>query len=190
MASEVGICNSALIKLGAATIMSLGDGSRNAALCNEQYGKLRDELLRAHGWNFAIARRKLAGLADVPVYEFVGAFQLPTDWLRTIAVHDNEAGAGAVRYRIEGRTILSDAGELWLRYVRRVTDPNEMTSSFREALAWRMAADLAQTITQSSTIQELMTRGFERATVAARSVDSIEDFPASQPPSDWVTARQ
>ena len=190
MASEVGICNSALIKLGAASIMSLGDGSRNAALCNEQYGKLRDELLRAHPWNFAVARQKLAKLADAPAYEFAGAFQLPADWLRTVAVHDNDAGAGWVPYRIEGRTLLSDADALWLRYVRRVTDPNDMTASFRESLAWRVAADLAQAITQSSTIQDLMSRGFERSVVAARSVDAIEDWPDAQPPSDWVTARQ
>ena len=44
MSSKVGICNSALIKLGASTIMSLADGSKNASLCNEQYDKLRDDL--------------------------------------------------------------------------------------------------------------------------------------------------
>lgn len=190
MASEVGICNSALIKLGAASIMSLGDGSKNANLCNEQYGKLRDDLLRAHPWNFASARRKLARLADAPAFEFAAAYQLPTDWLRTLSVHDNGSGAGSVRYRLEGSTLLSNASGIWLRYVRRVTDPNDMSSSFREALAWRVAADLSQAVTQSSTIQELMTRGFDRAMAAARSVDAIEDYPEAQPGSDWVAARQ
>ena len=169
--------------------MWLADGGRNAALCSEQYGKLRDELLRAHPWNFAVARQKLARLVDAPAYEFAAAFQLPADWLRTVGVHDNDAGAGWVPYRIEGRTLLADSDALWLRYVRRVTDPNDMTASFREALGWRLAADLAQAITQSSTIQDLMTRGFERSIVAARAVDAIEDWPDAQPASCWVTAR-
>ena len=62
MASVLGICNSGLIKLGASTIMSLTEGTKNANLCNEQFAKLRDEVLRGHNWNFAIARAKLAQL--------------------------------------------------------------------------------------------------------------------------------
>jgi len=189
MSSVVGICNSALIKLGAAPIMALTDGSRNANLCNEQYVKLRDELLRAHPWNFAIRRRKLARLAAAPDYGPAHAFQLPTDWLRTVAAHDNDAGAGAVRYRIEGRTLLSDAAGIWLRYVARIADPNEMPPTFQEALAWRIAHDLAQAITQSSTVQELMRRNFEPSLSVAKSVDAVEDFPDAQPDSGWVSAR-
>lgn len=189
MASTVGICNSALIKLGAGTIMSLTEGSRNANLCLEQYDKQRDDLLRGHVWNFAIARTKLARLSAVPTYGFSYAFQLPADWLRTIEVHDNDGGRGAVRYRIEGRQVLSDASELWLKYIARVEDPNRMDASFREALAWRLAADFAVPITQSTTARRDAEDGFRRALVKARSVDAIEDFADQPPESDWVALR-
>ena len=62
MASVVGICNSALVKIGATRIISLTEGSKNANLCDEQYEKVRNDLLRSHAWNFATARRKLARL--------------------------------------------------------------------------------------------------------------------------------
>lgn len=189
MASVVGICNSALIKLGASTIMSLTDASKNAQLCNEQYEKVREDLLRAHPWNFATMRAKLARLATAPAFQFSYAYQLPADWLRTVSVHDNDGGAGAVAYRVEGRTLLSDAEDLYLRYVGGVDDPNEMPVSFREVLAWRLAGDLSQAVTQSTTVQETMLRGFDRAMVAARSVDAIEDFPEQPPESAWVTGR-
>ena len=189
MSSKVGICNSALIKLGASTIMSLTDGSKNANLCNEQYDKLRDDLLRTHPWNFAIRRAKLAQLSEVPAFGFAHAYQLPAEWLRTVTVHDNDAGAGAVRYRIEGRRILADAPDIWLRYVAAVDDPNEMPIAFREALAWRIAADLAQAVTQSSTVQEAMLQGFRPALATAKSIDAIEDYPPEPPPSSWVIAR-
>lgn len=189
MASIVGICNSALIKLGATPIMALTEGSRNANLCLEQYDKLRDDLLRSHVWNFAIARTKLARLSTAPGFGFAYAYQLPADWLRTVAVHDNDGGRGAVRYRIEGRQVLSGADELWLKYVARVDDPNRMDAAFRETLAWRLAIDFATPITQSGTALREAEEGFRRALARARSVDAIEDFPDREPESDWVALR-
>lgn len=189
MTSVVGICNSALIKLGATAIMSLTEGSRNANLCLEQYDKLRDDLLRGHVWNFAIERTKLARLAAAPDYGFAYAYQLPADWLRTVGVHDNDAGHGAARYRIEGRRVLSDASQLWLKYIARIEDPNRMDAAFREALAWKLAIDFAIPIVQSSTARSEAAEGYRRAVVKARSVDAIEDFPDPLPESDWVALR-
>ncbi len=189
MASQVGIANSALIKLGASVIMSFTEGSKNANLCNEQYVKRRDALLRAHNWNFAMARFNLAQLDDAPVFGFDFAYQLPSDWLRTVQVSDNDAGVGRVVYRIEGLTILSNASDIFLRYIKQVTDPNEMDAAFREVLAWDLAVDLAQPITQSTSTQQEMKRGFAQALSQAASVDAFEDFPEEFPESDWVSAR-
>lgn len=189
MASIVGICNSALIKLGASTIMSLTEGSKNANLANEQFDKLRDELLRSHNWNFATARAKLAQLSDAPAFEFDYGYQLPADWLRTVSVHDNDAGLGAVVYKIEGRVLLSGASDIYLRYIRRITDPNDMDAAFRETMAWKLATDLALPITQSSTAMSEMREGYRTALIKARGVDAFEDFPESMPESDWVTGR-
>jgi hypothetical protein len=94
-----------------------------------------------------------------------------------------------VRYRLEGRTLLSNADDIWLRYVARIADPNDMPPTFQETLAWRIAHDLAQAITQSSTVQELMHRNFLPALSVAKSVDAVEDFPESLPESGWVTGR-
>src|SRR3546814_13239477 len=66
MADVTGICNSALAKIGAARITALGEASRNASLCAELYDKCRDDLLRAHSWNFATARAKLARADTAP----------------------------------------------------------------------------------------------------------------------------
>lgn len=189
MASIVGICNSALIKLGASTIMSLIEGSKNANLCNEQFDKLRDELLRAHNWNFATARAKLAQLTDAPAFGFDHAYQLPSDWLRVVSVHDSNTGRGAVEYKIEGRTLLSSADEIYLRYIKCVTDPNEMDAGFREVLSWKLAADLALPITQSSTALGEMRDGLRVSLIKARGVDAFEDYPESMPESDWVSGR-
>jgi len=189
MASVIGICNSALIKLGATTIMSLDEQSRNANLCKEQYEKLRDELLRSHTWNFATARAKLARLAASPVFGVSHAFQLPADFLRALSVVGSDTTSIEVEYRIEGRRLISDSAAIWMRYVRAAGDPNEMDPSFREALAWRLAVDLALPITQSSTVLGEMREGLTRAVLGARSIDALEDAAEQLPESGWVSIR-
>lgn len=60
MATDVQIANLALRRLGANTITSLTDGSRNATVVNDVYTLLLYELLRSHPWNFATRRAALA----------------------------------------------------------------------------------------------------------------------------------
>ena len=193
MADVVGICNSALAKIGAARIVSLTEGSKNANVCAEQYDKLRDDLLRGHVWNFAIRRVKLARLAEDPAFGFARAYQLPADWLRTVSVHDtaraDPAARQGVRYRIEGRRLLSDAEEVYLRYVARVADPNAMPPDFREALAALLGRELAVPLAQSVNLQQVLDEQFRRRLRRARSVDAVEDFPEDLPAGRWVAVR-
>lgn len=189
MTSEVGICNSALNKIGAKYIASLSEGSANANACNEQYAKVRDALLRSHNWNFAMKRVQLAQLSTTPAFGFDYEYQLPSDWLRVVSVHDNDEGTGAVKYKIEGKKILTDSDELYLRYVHQITDPNEMTADFHEALAYLLAKDLSTKIANSNTLRELSGRDVSAAVLRAKSTDAIEDYPEEFPESSWVTER-
>lgn len=189
MASIVGIANSALIKLGASTITALPDGSKNSILAAEQYDKTRRQLLREHPWNCAIGRAKLGQLSDAPAFEFDHAYQLPTDWLRTLNVSDNTGGLGEPEYHIEGNTIVSSADDIYLKYVKDLSDPNVMDASFREALAFALAADLCIALTASNTLKEQMDKGKTDALLSARSIDSIEDWPEQEEESSWTTCR-
>lgn len=195
MASEVGICNSALSKIGVTqAITSLTEGTKNANACNEQYEKLRDDLLRGHVWNFAVARVALAQSSTVPAFGYDHQYPLPSDWLRTVSVHDNNAGTGALEYRIEtesgdGPVIVTSADQVYLRYVSRVTDPNRMTADFREVLALKIAVELAVPIAQSGTLHDRMEAAFERKMRRARGTDAIEDSPEEFPAASWVSLR-
>lgn len=54
--TSVGIANVALSRLGATRILAIDEDTENARLVNAIYGTIRDEVLRAHPWNFAIKR--------------------------------------------------------------------------------------------------------------------------------------
>ena len=51
MASQVDICNGALNQLGASTIISLTEDSKNARILNQRYEKVRHRVFREHPWN-------------------------------------------------------------------------------------------------------------------------------------------
>lgn len=185
----MGICNSCLIKIGATTIVSLTEGTKSSNTVNEQYDKVRLRLLRKHPWNCAMARVKLGQLADAPASEFDHAYEFPADWLRSIAVSDNSSMTGEPDYRIEGRQVLSSADDIYVRYVKDLTDPNHMDAAFREALACALAADVCMALTGSATLSEQMRKDTENAILEARSVDSIEDAVEEEPEAEWITAR-
>lgn len=169
MASVVGIVNSGLVKLGADGITSLGDDSVEARAANAQYEKLRDEVLRAHPWNFAVARERLAALSEAPPFGFDRQHQLPSDCLRVLRVGD-----GRTAFEIEGRRLLTDAEQVDLVYARRVTDPNDFDAMFREALAYRIAAELAYRLANSMTLANSMMQLYRDQLALARSVDAQE----------------
>jgi hypothetical protein len=189
MADVTGICNSALAKIGAARITSLAEGSKNASLCAELYDKCRDDLLRAHTWNFAVARTKLAREADAPAFGPAHAYGLPADWIRCVSAHGGADGRAVLVYRIEGDRLLSDAGQVYLRYIRRVEDANRMPADFREALACLLARELAVPLAQSGTLEEKLEARFRTRLRRARTTDGLEDQPEPLPLGAWAEVR-
>ena len=59
MASTVDMCNSALNLLGASTISSLTEDTKNARLCNQRFEPIRDRMFRSHSWNCLTKRVQL-----------------------------------------------------------------------------------------------------------------------------------
>ncbi len=188
MASNVGIVNAALIKLGEATITSMTENAKAARLANNVFEELRDAVLQAHPWNFALARASLAADAAAPVWGYGFAYVLPAApafCLRVLDIEDQ-----AAEWRVEGRRILTDAGApLRIRYIAQVTDPNQFSALFRECLAARLAAELAEPLKQSSTIAEAMRQLYERKLAEARTADAQEGTPEAIEAAEWLESR-
>ncbi|MBN3738084.1 hypothetical protein [Burkholderia sp. Tr-20355] len=193
MASQVGIANRALTKLGSARITSLDEDSKAAAVLNSMYDDVLDACLREHVWSFAKTRAQLAALADAPLFGFSYQYRLPTDFIRLIQigqflVYPRTDTRGL--FSIEAGNILTDlAAPLAIRYTKRVTDPNMMDALFREVFACRMAAEACESITQSSTKRQAAWAEHDQAVAKAIRVNAIER--PSQPVGDdtWLEAR-
>ena len=171
-ASEVAICNSALIKLGVETISSLSDNTRQALLCNEQYAKIRDKLLYSHPWNFAVKRATLVATVTEPEYEFDFQYTLPADCLR---VWDSQFGPDKDFYQVEGAFLYSNYTDVSIKYIAKITDTTKFSPVFDECLALMLAIDLEYALVQSNSFKNTLLQELQRELRDSRSFDAQEN---------------
>lgn len=185
MASVVGICNEALVSLGADTIAALTENSPAARACNARYEDARDSVLRAHSWNCATAKVKLQRLSDDPVFTWAYAYQLPTDCLRVISLASGED------FEVVGRTVETNDSDPALKYVKRLTDPAQMDSLLRSAIAARLAAEIAYIVTKDTKILDaawtLLSNKLAEAMIRDAEEGQIETSVISG--SSWLDVR-
>ena len=174
--SIVSICNQALGLVGASTIISLDDNTTEAVLCKALYEPVRDAVLEAHNWTFALKWYDLPQLASPPLSEYANAYQLPGDVLRVVFVGtDYERPAEA--WRREGSSIVTDANTCKCQVVHRVVDTAKYTPLFTQALVARLAADMAMSLTKSRSIMEIHFQVYQAKVREAARIDGMQGTP-------------
>lgn len=163
MASVIEIVNDALHELGQDPIISLDAAKVSAQAMKQTYERSRDWLLEQHPWTFAKSRISLARLEDVPLFGFSYAYALPPDFLSFWEEENPD-----MAFRKEGTALLTDEELVQIIYLRRVTNPNDMTESFRYALSMLLAAKNARRITGDDSRRERAETMFQSALRSAR----------------------
>lgn len=153
MINRVAICNLALGWLGANLITSIEDDTTEGHLCRANYEPVRDAVLEAHNWVFATRWEKLVKLADNGDAPYASAFQLPVDVLHVIYCGTIDY---PTKWRREGQVIVTETSECLIQYVFRHENESYYPPLFTQALAARLAADLAIPLVQSRTLQSDM----------------------------------
>lgn len=189
MASEVGICNRALQKLGAKRITSLTENSVNARACNTAYEAVRDALYEDHDWVFAIKRFEIAEDATAPDWGKAHAYTLPSDFIR-LSNDYPEDNLNSKDWEIEGQKIYTDdTSPIYIRYVARITDPNVMSSLFREYFATVLAFELCEEITQSNTKKAQLEKDVRMLEMKAKKSNAFQRIAQTPPEDEWITVR-
>lgn len=186
--SEVQICNSALAKIGAQGIVALSDATPAAFLCNQLFHALRKEVLRSHPWKFATARSVLAASGTAPAWGYAYAFPLPGDCLRPIDIEENES-EWKVESHLGVEAIVTDNATCKVKYIRDVLDVSRFDANFSEALAFRLAMDLAIPLTSSNSLSDDMAQKFKMTVATARSFDAQQGTPQQVQANDWLNSR-
>lgn len=191
MASQLGIYNLALMRLGAPPLTSLTDASKACVAFNSIWADVVDIVLRDHPWNFAIKRADLAALSETPVWGFTTVFQIPSDCVRVLGIGDSDDPDTdpLLTYKIEGRKLYTDDSSVLLKYVRRVTIAGEFDARFASAVASRLAMETAIYLTQKPDVKTQMQKEYTLELSGARGIDAQEDTPQSITSGDWELSR-
>lgn len=189
MPSTVDICNRALQKLGARRIVSLSEESVNARACAIAYEPILHAELTDHPWNCAVKRAELAADETGPLFGRANSFQLPSDYLRLLDP-DPLDNMPDIDFQIEGRKIVTDwADPIRIRYIYKITDPNEMDALLIEALVAKIAFELCEELTQSNTKKEGLREDYKEIIRRAKKTNAMLRIPQEPVVSSWLWAR-
>jgi len=169
MASNIEIINSALIKLGAGTINSLTEDSMESIAANAVWDIALRSTLREYPWKFATKRSaSLARTASAPAWKYNYEYTLPADCLRLTKVYNDPD------YRLEGRNIITDKEDCYIKYVYYNGDTSLWDASFTQLMVVKIAYELAYTLPRSGGMVDRMFALYEKQLIEAQDADSSE----------------
>lgn len=198
MASQVDICNRALIKLGAGQITSITDNNKQARILSGLWDTVRRSELTKRFWNFALTRTSLAALASTPAWGFNVQYQLPVDFLKLVQINDVFIAPSQVDYRngddsawaIESGMVLCNfSSPLKIRYVWDVTDTGLFDNLFGEVMASKLAYESCYAITQSRDGQRAAQDDYKAAVREAALSNALARPPQGMLDDSWVMGR-
>ena len=189
MASEVDICNIALSNLGERPITARNDANQRARACDNRYDDVRDSVLRSHIWNCVLKRAQLTSSATTPTWGYDYAFPKPAEMLRLITVAENTSGDNSYSFKIEGENIVTDSSTLYILYIERVTDTSKYDALLVQAIALRLATEIAQDLTGKTELKNSLMHKYREVLSESRSADAAEGTPQKIESDLWLQSR-
>lgn len=198
MQNRTDIINMALQRCGAAGINLAFEDSQEAAIAVAAYERSRKYVLSQYRWGFAQKSVALAQGADKPPFGYEYTFPLPGDCVQVVDIHPYATdGEGTIipgdifrhrqaKWDIEGRNVVSNFPLLVLRYIS--SDVEDMPEAFANALAWRLAFEIAPYLQQGTNQAQQFLQLYMQALDEAKVQDGIQERPEEMP--DWRGSKQ
>ena len=184
MASLATIYNMALARLGLSQVENINspdEDSSTVAICNRIFPVVLRTVMAAHDWSFAAKSEQLA-LLGIDKASGMCRYQMPSDCVKIIRLEGNP------HYTRRGAEILTAQERAALRYVGAIENPDLWPPTFLEAIVWRMAADLAISLSSDNNKYQQCWRNFQEFLYQAVAVDMNEQNP-DLTLSNWMEAR-
>jgi hypothetical protein len=128
---------------------------------------------------------KRADTPFVPDSGYDYRYTLPTDCLRMLEIVESKH-----EWVVEGREVHTNDGiTVPIRYIFRQKDVTAYRPALASMMAYRLAVDLIEELTQSTSKQERALALYEFFLARAKRVDSQEQSPMPLEEDDWVESR-
>ena len=194
--SKLKIYNGALRCLGQPKLSALTDAAPARYLLDEVFddGGL-DYVLEQGLWNHAMRASKLEPTPSVtPAFGYNNAYEKPEDMVRIAAMSENEHFSAPLLYYVDEVLYwFTNASEIYIQYVSKSTDYGYDYSLWPETFtryveSW-FASQICESLTQSETKWERLSKDTRRLLVDARSKDAMKGPTRFLPSGRFVQSR-
>lgn len=195
MSSVVQICNRALGRCGAEnrvlSVFPPDPDLEEAILCNQNYEALRDAVLEEGEWTFATEYFQLIPDATTPAWGWGQRFLLPANVLRAVRVkRTDDRHSPDIEWARSGNYIFSDEKLIYVTAVVREEDPAKFSATFEDALAQRLAAELALPLAHSRSLYESLLTVYQGKMEAAMATEGKQGTRQNTRADRLVTVRR
>lgn len=185
MASVVSICNLALNLIGQRSITSLSENTNASRACNLIYDTIRDSVLRDNNWNFASITEELTLLSNetIPGWDFIYVYPVKSLAVRKIIQEGDTEDQLPHPYSTplaptsKQRCIATNVEYAYAEYTYQVTDPNLYDGTFIDALSFRLASSLAQSIAGNAQLSQQLLTAYRNIVDQAKLSNAREGSP-------------
>src|SRR5450759_3066186 len=190
--SNVGIANMMLQRIGAkSSITGWPDLSTNGVKVTLIWEYIRDEVLEAIKPKFATVRVVLAQSSTNPINAdvYLYAYPLPSDYLCLAdntkddpAVYPFSVGNYVIETLTDGTLCLMcnydsvSSGDIYLTYIRKVTDPAKYSPSFINCFTYRGAAELCLAVVEGAGKFDAMMKLYMQTKRRAQGMNRAQDY--------------
>jgi hypothetical protein len=164
----VTIANRALLRIAQKALTSLDDGSSAADYANQQIPQALDEVYSAHPWRDELKRAQLVPLADAPVFGYLYAFALPSNFSRIKSVETLEDEPWA----LENGVIVTDSVSVNIVYTKLPEVPDDMSPTTRTLVVKLLSYLLSIPLTKNNNMQNRLYEEYNRALSMAITNDN------------------
>ena len=114
-------------------------------------------------------------------------YQIPADSVRVVHLGGKQVETD---FKVEGDKIVTDIPSATLLYISKATDVAKYSPTFREALSYRLAEDMAYPLIQSITMMNSMAEKSRLRLADARSFDGQEGIIDPLEADEWLDSRK
>lgn len=197
MATQLGLYNAALNEIGEERLASLTDNTPARHVLDSVYDNVCADCLEAADWNHSI--REIQAAADTgvtPNFGFTEVFDKPSDWVRTIALADNESYWPPLadhQYEDSVGFWSANTTPIYVRYVSNGTsyglNLDIWPRSFTRFVELELARRIVKRLTQNEGDYERLVIDCRRAKRDAMSKDAMNEGMKFYRASSWNNAR-
>lgn len=187
MSSKIDVFNMALAHIGvSSTVADELERSPERVICTRFWDTCRDAMFsyKDMPWNFAVTRVALADLGSPPT-GWAYRYRYPNDCINALGIVGPTGRVEPpelrfkfeVQYEADGRSILTDAEEATLLYVKRISEVERWPSAFVEAMAYRLASMIAMPLKNDMSLRNELLQLAEQFTQIAMAASLNEAEP-------------